>query len=635
VANLVIGQNNNQTISWSENFSSWLNPYHHLETRVRALEKNTFLAVEDQKNLQQAFKLANGWTWPAGRMQRLLQNISLQQIQQLLDELLEKGNEKDIPIKLQQYFNVLSDAILLDLSALKTQEKAKKWFHSRGLIKNYALKSNLQQEGRAIFTEFWIEAKYFFHHILEILIAILGVNELISQRDDFNHRPNGYEAIYKLEVYGKLIGYPVLLFGIIYSYIQFKAIALVLTTSTILAIMIAVVVYQRYARPCPKNYPGLKNLNLEVLRSHELTYARQDILRSIERAFQAGKGVILVGQAGAGKSSIPRSLAKQILGGKHSLFSRNCPIFSCGASNFFSFDSLSQCFKNHKDQVIFFFDEFHAFFKEEGLQGSRANEIKMFCEDFKFVIGATTTREYEEFIKEQPAIVDRRFIVIEVGKLQDETIKSILSQYLQAKHPTLNLDIRALDYIVQKAENFNSKTSKIDAAQALLNRAIKETVIVEFKTLESQIDHLEEEKKLIEQELFYTTVRKGEGLVKKLAQKKIALDTLKLELEKKNQQVGRIRKIETFYLKLKEQGFQMASSSINLSQHPQLKRQWIVLQAKIKVVGDFINKEKATLDLPQKLDCQLIDKILAERKVKANSSRPTSLKKKIYYQTKR
>jgi ATP-dependent Clp protease ATP-binding subunit ClpA len=128
--------------------------------------------------------------------------------------------------------------------------------------------------------------------------------------------------------------------------------------------------------------------------------------------------------------------------------------------------------KTLKDQVIFFFDEFHALFKLDGLQAStKGEDIKMFFEDFKFIIGATTKTEFDEFVKKQPAIADRRFIVIDVADLLDEKIKIILRQYLQKTCPAIIPEKNALDHLIKQASAFNPNTSKIDAAMSFIKKS--------------------------------------------------------------------------------------------------------------------------------------------------------------------
>lgn len=625
--NVLIIPNNNNTTSWSFRLSSWINPYHDLEMRIKGIAAKNLLTADQRTDLKQAFKLAYGWTWPAGRMKRLLAEVPSNQIEALIHDLLKNGDEKQIAKHIHRYLSFLDRSSLLECSGLATAEDAARWFHSRGLVKNEALKSGFEKEGKKIFKEFGIEMKYFFHHFLEVLIALLGINDIGEKkptRFSNEERLDEYKAIHKLESYGKLIGYPALLFGFIYTYVQFKAVAVSLTTVAFFAFLVSLVAYQRYGKPCPKEHSGLRNLSLERLRSDEMTYARQDILREIERAFKEKKGVILVGEPGAGKSSIPDALDDQIAQGKICTFIPQPQIFTCGSSRFkgdnrdsVTFDSIIDRFKNYSGQTIFFLDEFHALFKIEGAHGvSKAEDLKMFCEEFKYVIGATTTKEFNQFVKNQTAIIDRRFVVIHVGAMIHKKVKIILSQYLQTKYPAIAIDGNALDYLIQKAKVFNPNTSKIDAAQTLLNRVIKEIDAIAFKELELRIDDLEEEKNLLNQDLQHAKVGKDEKLAAAYKTKQAEIDQLKMDLKKKNQQVERMKKIEAFYLELKKKSFYMADPTIALKPNSWLEKEWINLQAKIKAVGDFIEKERMELGLPTKLDKALIDRIIQEKNKK-------------------
>ena len=624
----MVGQVINQQAhenSWGNMISSWINPYHELEIRIGEIAAKNIVTDDDEQDLKLAFQLAYQWRWPAGRMQSLLREIPKEQIQALVDRLLQKGGEKEIPAQLEIYLSFLAQAALLDLSDLKTAEKAASWFHSRGLIKNSLKNGRLEKEGRAIFREFTTEAWYFFHHLLDILIALTGINEVALEKHSrwsSGDHMGEYAALSRLETYGKLIGFPAIVFGFIYTYIQLKAAAFALTICATLAMITAIVAYQKYFKPCPKDVQGMKNLTQDIQHSKEQIYIRQDVLRKIEKAFKEKKGVILVGEPGSGKSWIARSLAQQIAEGKICTFIKNAQIFTCGSSRFKardydapSLDFIAERFEKYGDEVGFIFDEFHSFFKAEGPQGStKADDIKMFTENFKYVVGMTTPQEYNQYIKDQPAITDRRFIVIKVGKLENKKIKTILSRYLQTRHPTVNLDVKALDYIVQKANIFNPKTSKLDAAQSLLNRAVKEMETIEFTKLESKIDSLESEKKLVEQELVHADVGNDEALTKKFEKIQTTIEQLKKQLEEKNRQVDRLQKMEAYYLSLKGQSLRMSDPETELSDSSQLEQQWIMLQAKINMLGRFIEKDRKKLSLPSRLDCQLIDKILKEKK---------------------
>jgi hypothetical protein len=615
--------------SWTNSLTTWINPYHELEDRISSIGKNE-LTEENKKDLNQAFALCQGWTWPAGRMKTLLSSVDLEIITTLIDDLQKSENEIEILERLPAYLSALTEDSLLQLSQLRTSEIASAVFDGQGLIKDFALKNSLEKEATVILKEFAIELKYFGYHILDMLTALTGINEIgTEKRGKFSARGeqiSGWQAQNKIESYWKLIALPATIFAFIYTYIELQALAVGLTALFIIGALIAIVAYQRYFKPCPKEHGGLKNLTIEVLKKKKITYPMLDIIQQIETAFARKKGVILVAPPGSGKSSIARALAEQINEGKICASIKNAQLFACGATKFKSMEdslsSIEETFKNHVENVIFFFDEFHSLFKKDAYMGANsADEVKLFCEEFKYVIGATTSDEYSELIENQKAIVDRRFVVIHMPTLTDEKIEIILSQFLQISNPEINIEKDALKFIIENSEKFNSNTAKIDAAQSLLDQAINKISFTEFTDLKKQIFELEDRIGLLSQKIKNATHCEVAQLNCEVAQlnteikeAKKELAQLQQDLSKKNQQVERIKKIETCYLKLKQQSYRTANPNITLESNPEVQRKWLELQTQIRILEELIAKQRKELSLPTSLSKELIQSLLDEGK---------------------
>jgi hypothetical protein len=615
------------TISWTSRFFSRINPYHNLETRIQEIAQQTFndtpLSTEQTNTLRQAIKLAHGWTWPAGRMRSLLQTLPNDAIQVFIQELLARGSDRDVDFYLEQCLGILNNQSLLELSGFSTTEKAASWYRARGLIKETALRTNVGREGLAILREFIVEGKCFFHQILNILVIFVGLSELSRARASRQEMAmQGFQVQGKIESFWKLVALPATIYGMIHRGVQFKTPAVILTGVIITASLVALVAYNRYWVPCPIDHFGMRNLSIEMLRNNDPIYPRADILTRIESAFRARKGVILVGKPGAGKSWIVRSFVQQALAGKICRFIQNPQIFYCNASTFKSFDfescnfaSIEDQFKKHPDQVVFFFDELHALFKADGLNGTTAaDELKTFCEEFKYVIGATTTQEYEKHIIDQTAIADRRFEVIHVGPMKETEIKIALSQHLESRNFKLSYDVNVIDYIIEKARNLNSSTSQIDAAQSLLSSAIQKMTATTFSALEQNIVKLEESLGVLEGQMLQATLESNtDELEKQILAIKAHIAEAKSELSQKKQQVERLKKIEAYYLKLKQQTYRLANPQINLMDNARLARVWMELHAKIRATDIYIAAERMRLGFPVRLDRDLIDEILSER----------------------
>lgn len=390
---------------------------------------------------------------------------------------------------------------------------------------------------------------------------------------------------------------------------------------SVLGGMAALVLYERYLKPCPKDQYGLKNVTVERLRHQEWVHLRQEILSQIESAFKEKKSVLLVGEPGSGKSSTSFALAEQMTEGKICRFIKNGQLFSCGAHKFkaegpegISLDMLAERFKFHKEQVVFFFDEFHSFFKVEGERGgSLAENIKVFCDDFRFVIGATTTAEFERYIKNQTAIIDRRFLVVPVPSLDKSSIKIMLSNYLQVKYPTLLLEEGILDYLIEKALAFNPKTSQVDAAKSLLNRVVKAFDPDILLQTQLKIDRLDQEKTVILQELNHCKRGQASALMEKLERKQTEISDQKKQLAHKQQRWERLKKIEALYLKIRQESFTLADPEMALKEHSPMAKKWIGLQVKMTLIDRFLQAERAALHLPRCLDQTLIDTLVQER----------------------
>lgn len=465
--------------------------------------------------------------------------------------------------------------------------------------------------------------------MMDILIALTGVNKLVREKDDGyggQEITHVFEAEMKLEMYWKFLACPVTLFGIIYSYIQFTPLAALLTFVTIGASLTAIVAYNRYWKPCPIDHRGLKNLSIELLRQKNPIYPRRDILQKIESAFQAKKGVILVGEPGCGKSWIARSFVEQALAGKICDFIKNPQVFSCNATSVasyaVSFNSIEQKFKGYSEKVVFFFDEFHTLFKKDDIRGNSASEeIKTFCEDFKYVIGATTTKEYEQYIRDQPAIAERRFEIVHVGPMDEMQIKTALSQYIESAHSKLMFDQPVIDYIIAKTNKFNPNTSKIDSASSLLNCALGKMASTPDTILEGEIVNLENQLGMIEQKLKNEEESCGEinRLIDLFNTTDEELKNKKTALKKRLEKVDRMQKMEAYHQTLKLQSYKLADPGIELVKGSSLERQWIELYARIKTVREFVTKEREELGLPSRLNEALVDSILDER---ANKNEP-------------
>ena len=607
----------------------WLSSSHDsLINRIKNLGKQNIncLTQEQKEDLQKAFKIAYRWTSGAGKIKELLSTLPEQTIKTFMIEMMTSVSEVKIEYFLKHCLSLLKATQILELAGLKDLHHAHVLFKIQGLTKSTALKNHfLEEESQEIMKVFLYEFKLFCSHFLNLIVAVTGINELESnfQHDQYQYYMGKEDARYTLKYYWKLLRSPTLLFGLIYSYVRYTSIAALLTGIILLTSLTAFFAYKRYWKQCPIECPGIKNFTVEMLRDKNLIYPRREILQQINEAFAEKKGVILVGEPGCGKTWIARSFAQQASAGKICTFIKNPQVFLLNKSIFASkkIERIQEVFKNYSDQVVFFIDEFHSLFKPTKVdQGSEVDKIKTFCDDLKYIIGATTTKEYEEHIQPQTAISERRFKIIKVGAMANEEMRSILSHYIESHYTTMGVDPGVIDYILEKCTTFNPGTSPIDAAQSLLNLAIEKMTSAEKAKMkfEKKVFDLESELAKIEQKMnekkFGNHIEEMQKIIEELTEKKKEIVLAKSAEKANNLRILKMQKLEACQFKLKKQSYILAQPNVDLisKDNARLAREWIELQVCIQVIGERISKERMELGLPPCFDKRLIEEILEE-----------------------
>lgn len=129
-------------------------------------------------------------------------------------------------------------------------------------------------------------------------------------------------------------------------------------------------------------------------------------------------------------------------------------------------DLLSPLAQNprHQRSRIFFFDELHALFKED--KSSLPEIFKTMLADTAFFIGATTEKEYQEFIANNPAF-DNRFIKIPLQPSSPTDTYKILADYIQNSYPELEITPAMIDRCIELSEKTDTD-NKVQPEKALL-----------------------------------------------------------------------------------------------------------------------------------------------------------------------
>lgn len=582
-----------------------------LEVRIGRIAQRDMkqpLSSKEVDDLKQSFRYL-----PTVKLEGLKKEI----IKEYMTKLVESDEKKDI----ERCLRSVQRDTLLSLTGFSSKNHASNSFDAAGLTRSSVLKNDFEKEGRALLTEFLQEAKHFVVQFLDILVSATGLNEAKRQK----HRRYGSssdqnmpasEANYKLELYSKLLGYPAVVFGIVYTYITYHALALVVTTAALVASLSSLILYNRYFKPCPSDHEGLNNLTLDLATKKAPIYPRRDILQKIEKAFQEKMGVILIGESGCGKTLLVKSFTQAVAAGKLCHFLKGCQVFATNSSSFNSpydgnsFNHIEERFKKYGNEIVFFFDEFHALFQEVQNNPIQAKDLlKTFTATFPYIIGATTSGEYKKYIEKQVAIGGRRFEVIHVPAMNKNQLRTALLQQLEHAKTAISFDKQVIDYIIEKAKNYSKDTSQVDAAVKILNRAIKTIASTRHPAEEDRVAVLKEEKQELKQQLINGTAGENEKELVELKESLIAKRTelwqAKQALQQKVKKTALIHRMEQKFMALKKQSYQLTGTSANFER-------WLQLAAYINTLEASIIKERKALGLPSRLDKDLIDVMLGK-----------------------
>lgn len=612
--------NNSNQVHWhsvQNKIAATFVPYYALNEQIEGIKQRVLnnssytLSNSDRIVVQKAvLKCNKPFT---GNILKNLSQLPCEEIKKVIFNILENDNETEIISTLDQLLKSLKLEDLMRFSSLGS-EKLNEILKQHALLKNSVVRSAWYTKSKAVLKEILYEIFYFCHHLIDTFISISGFTEIGGRKSNryVSSTMSSYEAKAKIEFYMALLAYPSLIFASFFAILGSAPAALIVTGGIIAASILFIPIYNRFLRPCPNQYTGLENLNKKVLRKENPpTFQRLDVLERIQNAFCAGKGVILTADSGIGKTTIATSLAELIVKKKTkkaAAFLNKAQLFSVNANQLkgtpsmdgLTFGALAEHFKEHARELILFIDEFPALFGPQ-----RADKAFLtFCDNFPQVICATTRKEYEELIKKDHSI-NRRLVHIELDPLTPKELETVLYEYLHNKAPELFLEENIIPYIMEKASEFNSKTSQVDAALSLLKAAIVKASHITFEGLEKEINDLKIEIQYLKNHFRYS---ENAGSINVYEEKKAALTHAKKRLAEKTKTLNRIKKIEAITLEMKHRGYLLANreTASNLS-----SKKWLTNYTAQQVLTQFIGDKRKELGLPRGLNRTLIDALVA------------------------
>lgn len=210
------------------------------------------------------------------------------------------------------------------------------------------------------------------------------------------------------------------------------------------------------------NYVPLINLDKIKDYGYDLSFQKElcnlvgrdtEKKRILKSVFINGDCVILVGESGAGKTSIVESLAFDIKNGTCDwllgkvIFCLDVSFLTNGTMYRGTFEEkikiiIDFCVE-HKDKIVLFIDEMHCLYglgRSENNTIDAMNILKPYISRGDIsIIGATTIDEYNKYMANDPAFVSR-FDIIKVPVLDENMNVQIILSYINYLEDKYNID---------------------------------------------------------------------------------------------------------------------------------------------------------------------------------------------------
>ncbi len=230
-------------------------------------------------------------------------------------------------------------------------------------------------------------------------------------------------------------------------------------------------------------------------------YERESITRRIMVSLmkQIQNAPLLVGLPGVGKTAIVEDLARQLLStsvsslkGKHlvQISLANLMKSSDGESFAHKFQAIIDELIANKDTVIAFIDEIHQIVgtgaETLGSSLDAGNIIKpALSRDDLQIIGATTTKEFHEYVARDGALM-RRFDLIEVPELSFDQTKRVLSKVALQLNNSIEVPETVQDRIMALSQRYITDRYFPEKAIMLLDGALSVARLDNHPTLSNQ-----------------------------------------------------------------------------------------------------------------------------------------------------
>lgn len=399
------------------------------------------------------------------------------------------------------------------------------------------------------------------HGILDTLLMSISFFEIGKEPS------TSWDASYLLKAYGEVLGAPLALFAALSAVLPFWM-ALLITAAAVLAIVLLLMAYIKWWKPCPENVEPCINLTALAKQGKiEPVYGcEKDINKLIKLLSSSTDGArlhpILVGPSGVGKTERVKGLALRIAQGRVPDCLKNKTVFMVTTPHLMSKDQYDNKDKirrmierlgKYKKDVIVFFDEIHACMdKTSKMSDKLKNVFDTTPESLPYCIGATN--EYDKIAADDAFA--GRFDKIEVKESKTKSTLWILRDmaYREAK------DFHIPDDCIEAIAKMKGKLAHPKGPKRMLAK-----VISNMKLQNSGYRSNDEySKKISKKESLMSAYRLSQDpqLLKELNSLQTDIDKLDGKAKEAKDELAAHLELNRFRMKQKESLFEIAANTL-------------------------------------------------------------------------
>lgn len=487
------------------------------------------------------------------QLREILKKLSQQQLGQLFEKLVTAGIEGK---GLDALHNCLRLFTVEDLEQLfKTAIEAKE-VTTDTLIDSLAL---VEEQYRQMITTTKVSAGKQHatsclsgvHTFLDTLFVALSIGE-------FGKAPSSaWEASNLLEIYGKVLGAPLLVFTALSTFCT-PLVALVTAASIVIGLLALATAYVKWWKPCPENFEGCSNLTTEAMHGRlPPVFVRED---EVSEAFDRLSGnndthrkhVIFVGPPGVGKSHLRNAMAQRMVNGDVPEQFKDAKMMQANAVEAFlsntAYDDktgkLMARAAPHMKQLVFFCEEFQSILEDKNARNRFLSYFDTNHNSFWYFVATMTEENYNKHIANSKDGMNRRFHKIPIEPTKADETLLIMREMINREAPDVNVSEETLRSIFDQTKELPDMAQPV-AATNVLSKAISEVRARQGEGFTSK-KLRKKMRKLAKLSSFLRSDPNGEQAVERTAEVgklKARIDALKVEqaeVRKKCQELGKL-----------------------------------------------------------------------------------------------